>query len=239
MNAKREQLEALISRGAEARLTADERATIQDALARDKSLAADHAAYARLNDLCTSTRVLPSAVDIEQIAADTRRAIRQEFESASLEDRAFDETLRDMVGDVPATNWQQFNQRVSSAVEAAADSAQPQTLRFPAFITWVAPLAAAAVLVFAFWGPARPALESDSNQPNNILVKGPTVVVEVDRPTGGGLVEISFDRTPPATRAAEDELLPGGTVIVNGTWPNTMANNSRAGNGVSVDVYYY
>jgi len=240
MNASREQLELLISRGAEAPLTDSERATLQQALDVDESLARDRNAYARLNGLLSETRVLPDDVDVLAIAEATQRVVRREFARAELVDDQTDTQLRELMGNVPATDWQAFHQRVSAAVSSEVEVEQPETIRFPTVLTWAAPLAAAAVLVFAFWGPGRPIADSDSNAITAVANSGSTVVVEVDRPTSGGLVEVSFVRTPPASLALQDdEPLPGGTVIVNGTWPSSLPKAPARNGGVTIDAYYY
>jgi len=240
MNASREQLELLISRGAEAPLTDGERATLQQALDADETLVRDRDVYARLNDLLSETRALPDDVNVTAMAKATQRAARREFAQAELVDDQTDTQLRELLGNVPRTDWQAFHQRVSAAVSSEVEAQQPETIRFPAVLTWAAPLAAAAVLVFAFWGPARPITNSDSNPITAVANGGSTVVVEVDRPTSGGLVEVSFVRTPPEALAMQDdEPLPGGTVIVNGTWPSSLPKAPARNGGVTIDAYYY
>ena len=240
MNADREQLELLISRGAEAPLSDSERTTVQQAIATDALLARDRDAYARLNVLLSDARVLPASVDVSAAAEATKLAIRNEFAEATLEDGDTDALLREMLSDLPSTDWQAFHQRVSAAVASEAEAQQPETIRFPAVLTWAAPLAAAAMLVFAFWGPATSVVENDANTVVAVADRAPIVVVEVERPTSGGLVEISFDRTPPEALAVQDdEPLPGGTVIVNGTWPSNLPKTPARSGGVAIDAYYY
>ncbi len=237
MNVSREQLELLISRGAEAPLSESERATVQQAIATDETLVRDRAAYVRLNALLSATRGLPASVDV---SAATKRAIRDEFAQATLQDHETDSRLRELLGDLPATDWQAFHQRASAAVAAESETRQPETIRFPAVLTWAAPLAAAAMLVFAFWGPTSPVVQHDSKTTVAVAERASIVVVEVERPTSGGLVEISFDRTPPAAVAVQDdEPLPGGTVIVNGTWPSNLSKAPARAGGVAIDAYYY
>lgn len=132
------------------------------------------------------------------------------------EDRAVDDFVTRAAGPLPDVDWGAFKARVSAAVhrEAAtsAVSGQGTQHRWRRGAAWAlrvgAPLAAAAVIAFAVWGPW-------ADQP---FVQGPSaggrplVVVSLERPGSAGRVSVTLDVAPVAL--ADEPAPPRGGVAI-------------------------
>jgi hypothetical protein len=135
------------------------------------------------------------------------------------DDRAVDDLVTRAAEPLPEVDWDAFKARVSAAVrQEAATSAVPAQgaqYRWRRGAAWAlrvgSPLAAAAVIAFAVWGPW-------ADQP---LVQGPRVggrplvVVSLERPDSAGRVSVTLDVVPVAF---VDESVPprGGVAIAIG-----------------------
>lgn len=238
MNTNPSDILELISRGDAEPMTSAERDVIAQAIAADPGLARERAAYARLDALLARFAELPADVDWEALSGDITAEIRAE--AAASEDGVAP-IVEQLSRPLPPVDWDAFRTRVSTAVrEEAAQIDSQRTIKWPALFSWAAPLAAAALIAIVVWGPIGGPHVQDGG--TKAIVSEPVAMVEVEvaAPTtlGAGTVAISFDETPPEAAPIESSGLPGGTVIVNGSWP-TAESAIEAPMTIDVDTYYY
>ena len=114
--------------------------------------------------------------------------------------RAVDDLLQSVAAPMPRVDWKAFSNKVSSAVrhEAKVATRHKRIVQRRVF-NWslrvAIPLAAAAVLVFAFW-PARPIATPMAKGPR--IEPKSLVVVTLDQPRkSDGKVSVTFDETKP------------------------------------------
>ncbi|HPF37420.1 MAG TPA: hypothetical protein P5081_11520 [Phycisphaerae bacterium] len=228
----------LISRGDADPLTPDERVVVDRAIAADPGLARERDAYARLDTLLARFALLPASVDWEELSGDITAMIREE--AAATQAQEDDDALIEAVSrPLPPVDWKAFHARVASAVrEEAAQAERERTIRWPAIFSWVAPLAAAAMIAIVVWGPFSPSKDPGRGA-NPIHSPVAVVEVELDAPSAGGVVAIAFDETAPDEEPMDPNLIPGGTVIVNGGWPTMDTPTMESPTVIDVDSYYY
>lgn len=236
MNTNPSDIFELISRGDADPLTPDERVIIDRAIAADPGLARQRAAYARLDALLARFAMLPDDVDWESLSGDITAEIRAEAaaDDASHDDDALIETLS---RPLPPVDWNAFHTRVAMAVrDEAAQLDRERTIKWPAVFSWVAPLAAAALIAIVVWRPFGITTDNGGSSVTPIHVNEPVALVEVElaAPTSTGTVAISFDETPAEAEPQDSRVLAGGTVIVNGSWPT-----EESATVIDVDTYYY
>ncbi len=140
------------------------------------------------------------------------------------DDRAVDDFVTRAAGPLPEVDWAAYKARVSAAVrrEAATSTAAGQGMqhRWRRGAAWAfrvgAPLAAAAVIAFAVWGPwaDRPFVQGPSARGR------PLVVVSLERPDSAGRVSVTLDVVPVVL--ADEPAPPRGGVAIAigpaGTW---------------------
>lgn len=228
----------LISRGNADPLTPAELAALDRAIAADPGLARERAVYTRLDALLARFAMLPDDVDWESLSGDITAEIRAE---AAATDDGATAIVAQLSRPLPAVDWDAFRARVSGAIrDEAAQADAERTIKWPAIFSWVAPLAAAALIALVVWGPLGP--PNGGNDGNTTPIGNePVAMVEVElaTPTSSGIVAVSFDESPPADAAPETpEVIPGGTVIVNGSWP-TSETKIETPTVIDVDTYYY
>lgn len=238
MNTNPSDILELISRGAADPLTDAERLIIERAIAADPGLVGERDAYARLDALLSRFTVLPKGVDWDELSGMIASEIRDE---AALDIEADDDALIETLsGPLPDVDWDAFHTRVSNAVRDEAAAESQQTIKWPALFSWVAPLAAAAMIAIVVWGPfgVRNQDAGSSNPIAKIAPPAPMTVVQVElgAPMASGMVAITFDESSPEDAPAPTEtgVMAGGTVIVDGSWPTEDASMQ-----VELEAYYY
>lgn len=237
MNTNPSDILELISRGDADPLTSAERAVVDRAIAADPGLARQRTAYARLDALLARFAELPDDVDWESLSGDITAEIRAE----ATDDVAVASApiVEQLSRSLPPVDWDAFRTRVSNAVrDEAAQQSSERTIKWPAVFSWVAPLAAAAMIALVVWGPFGVPRQNVGPNPGGVGEPIAVVEVEVARPASTGTVAVSFDETSPADMPKSPSVIPGGTVIVNGSWP-TAEPAIETPTVTDVDAYYY
>ncbi len=202
-------------------------ARLSDLLASWRSLPGDidwKAHARRLAGQTSSSDVAPALAPADRPAFDTavQAALtgkRSQPGSRDQEHEAVDRLIQDSVGPVPQVDWDGLKSRISAAVgqEAAAQTVRPASPRkrwrsAGARIGMVGgPLAAAAVIAFAVWGPQT----AGPIAPGRINPTEPMVVVSLQMPEFAGQVSVAFEEGPAGQIDGSDSL-PGGTAIAIG-----------------------
>jgi hypothetical protein len=227
----------LISRGGADPLTDAERAIIDRAIAADPGLASERDAYTRLDALLARFAILPNDVDWDELSGIIAAEIRDEADLASEFDNDAEPLIEALSQPIPQVEWNAFHARVSSAVrDEAALQQSSRTIKWPAAFAWVAPLAAAALIAIVVWSPFGIG-SNPQDSTNPVVPSAPIAVVEVEfgAPRPSGIVAIAFDESSPdEAPAPESKVVPGGTVIVDGSWPTEDPALQ-----VDVEAYYY
>ncbi len=241
MNTNPSDILELISRGGADPLTDAERLVIDQAIAADPGLAGERDAYARLDALLSRFAVLPKGVDWDELSGMIAAEIRDEADLDAESDEDADLLIETLSRPVPDVDWDAFHARVSNAVRDEAAAAESQrTIKWPALFSWVAPLAAAAMIAIVVWGPfgVRNQDAGSSNPIAKVTPAAPMAIVQVElgAPMASGMVAITFDESSPedAPAPAETGVMAGGTVIVDGSWPTEDASMQ-----VELEAYYY
>ena len=158
-----------------------------------------------------------ASAKVDETVDPTLTTATSAVDAATVRDfRALDDLLQATATPMPAVDWKAFSSRVSGAVRREAKVVQRHR-RFVQrrYFTWAlkgaVPLAAAAVLAFAFW-PNRQAVTPMAKGPE--AKPKPIVLVTLDQPKAhSGKVSVTFDEAKPK---ASDEGPVSSTAIAIG-----------------------
>ncbi len=227
----------LLSRASDEPMSDGERRALAAAIHQDPTLAAERAAYERLQRLIADQAAPVDQVDWEQFAGDVSAEIRLEVVSAGVsasEGLRNDPAIRALSTPMPNIDWRAFHDGVARSVREVAFQRQ-RTSKWPAGLSWFAPFAAAALIAIVVWRPfgLNWLGGGGANGPGGPVAS--VVVVEMAEPQRSGRIEIAFDRSPQTEALPGDTMTAGGTVIVNGVWPPAAAEVPT----VQWETYFY
>jgi anti-sigma factor RsiW len=221
------ELQQALAEDPAAAATARRYALLSDLLASWRALPGniDWKAHARkLAGQTSSSDVDPAPASADRPAVDTKIEValtdsRSRPGTKDQEYEAVDRLIQDRTGPVPQVEWGRLKSRISAAVgqEAAAQAVRPARPRkrwrsAAVRIGMVGgPLAAAAVIAFAVWGPQT----AGPVAPGSFDPAEPMVVVSLHMPEFAGQVSVAFEEEPAGQIEGPDSL-PGGTAIAIG-----------------------
>ena len=191
-------IERLLSERRDGRLSAQDLAEIERAIAGDSANARSAEAFDRLGALLKDWRIVPATIDWQTSARRVSERVRADRSSAEEPDvvrlASTDRLVREWAGPMPAVDWPALSTRISNAVrEEAGRAGQTRRTRWSWFVKAGAPLATAAVIVLAatWWITTGPKLPIDGGSSGASLV-----MVVLEMPVAVGKVSISFDLSP-------------------------------------------